>query len=152
MKAEASTAPAGPGGSDEPFWVRGDSRPVLTERTPLSGKVRFIQGTCGVWVSTALAPELTRVDARYIGEDEEEQPDEQGSRERLSRATDAEGKQEIRGPRRRPRRGCLLSLFLTINVLTVVSALSVVVAEVLTMVYHDLTREWPSPCRVFTRR
>jgi hypothetical protein len=38
------------------------------------------------------------------------------------------------------RRGCCLSLFVGINALTVLSALSVAVAEALSIVYHDLSR------------
>lgn len=38
------------------------------------------------------------------------------------------------------RRGCCLSLFLLINALTVLSALSVAVAEILSVIYHDLSR------------
>lgn len=42
------------------------------------------------------------------------------------------------------KRGWVLSLFIIINVITVFSALSVAAAEVLSIIYHDLTCK-PSP-------
>lgn len=40
------------------------------------------------------------------------------------------------------RRGCCLSIFLGINALTVLSALSVAVAEILSVIYHRLSRTY----------
>jgi len=44
------------------------------------------------------------------------------------------------------RRGCCLSLFVGINALTVLSALSVAVADVLSIIYHQLPRACACCC------
>lgn len=49
-------------------------------------------------------------------------------------------------PPHRIRRGCCLSLFVAINALTVLSALSVAVAEILSIVYHRLSRTFVYVC------
>lgn len=49
-------------------------------------------------------------------------------------------------PPHKIRRGCCLSLFVAINALTVLSALSVAVAEILSIVYHRLSRTFVYVC------
>lgn len=39
------------------------------------------------------------------------------------------------------KRGWLLSFFIVVNVITILSAVSVLAAEILSMIYHPLTRE-----------